>query len=225
MWSGWSAYLSFFRHVAQLPIDYSKWQHYEAAAQLGGPRFMHQRFCIVSDRPMFVHRDSAARPHCIDGPHIKWRDGVELHHIHGIRVTPNITAGKFTAAEARDQPNAEVRRVMIERYNAGDTGRYLRDIGATVIHQDTDALGLSRRLLRIDQDGDEPFVAIEVTNSTPEPDGTRKLYTFRCHPELRPLAIPGLRDGLGKPQAMTCHNAIASTYGMTGEEYQLSVET
>src|SRR5690606_24228480 len=104
-----------------------------------------------------------------------------------------ITAGNFTAQGCRDQPNAEGRRGVIQRYNQGDTGRYLRDIGATVIHEDTDALGLPRRLLRIEQEGDEPFVAIEVTNSTPEPDGTRKKYTFRCHPELRPLPVPGIR--------------------------------
>ena len=72
-WSGWSAYLSFFRHVSQLPIDYSKWQHYEAAAIHAGPRFMHKRFCVVSDRPEFIHRDAQARPHRIDGPYIRWQ--------------------------------------------------------------------------------------------------------------------------------------------------------
>jgi hypothetical protein len=225
MWSGWSAYLSFFRHVGELPIDYSKWQHYEALAINAGPRFMHQKFCIVSDRPEFVHRDAANRPHCIDGPHIRWRDGVELHHIHGIRVEPHITAGAFTASEAREQPNAEVRRVMVERFNQGDTGRYLRELGARVIHSDVDALGLPRRLLQIDQDGDEPIVAVEVTNSTPEPDGKSKLYTFRCHPELRPLPVRGIRKELGAPQAMTCQNAIASTYGFAGEDFLLAVQT
>jgi len=169
--------------------------------------------------------DNVNRPHRIDGPYIRWRDGVELHHIHGIRVLPKVTAGEFTAQEARDEPNAEVRRVMIQRYNQGDTGRYLSDIGAKVIHEDKDALGLPRRLFRIEQDNDEPFVAIEVTNSTPEPDNSRKRYTFRCHPELRPLPVPGFRKEYGPPQEMTCVNAIASTYGYTGEEYRLEIET
>lgn len=40
--------------------------------------------------------------------------------------------------------------------------------------------------------------------------------------ELRPL----LPDGeLGEPQAMTALNAVASTYGMRGEDYNLAVET
>jgi hypothetical protein len=114
---------------------------------------------------------------------------------------------------------------MVDRYNDGDSGRYLRDIGATVIHEDVDALGLPRRLLHIEQPGDEPFVAIEVTNSSPEPDGSRKKYTFRCDPQLRPLPVKGWRDKTGEPQEMTCLNAIASTYGMTGKEYQLEIET
>jgi hypothetical protein len=104
----------------------------------------------------------------------------------------------------------------------------MRDVGATVIHADVDPLGLSRRLMRIDQDGDEPFVAIEVTNSTPEPDGHRKIYTFRCDPELRPLQI-GPHSGLPRerrpPQEMTCQNAIASTYGYLGSDYRPVVET
>ncbi len=225
MWSGWTAYLTFFRHIAKLPLNYAEFDHYEIGVTRAGPRFMHRKFCIVSDRPEFVYRDSASRPHRDDGPHIRWRDGVELHHLHGIRVAPRITAGRFTAQEARDEGNAEVRRVMIQRYNQGDTGRYLRDIGAVVIHEDKDALGLSRRLLRIEQAGDEPFVAIEVTNSTPEPDGTRKLYTFRCHPELRPLPVPGIRKEYGAPQEPTCQNAIASTYGYTGEDFVLEVQT
>ena len=225
MWSGWPAYLSFFRHIAKLEIDYTKWQHYEAAAIHAGPRFMHERFCIVSDRPLFVHRDTANRAHCIDGPHIKWRDGVELHHIHGIRVTPRITAGEFGAREVLEQPNAEVRRVMLERYNQGDAGRWLRDIGAEVLHADVDRFGRQRRLLRAELPGDEPFLGIEVTNSTAEPDGTHKIYTHRCDVELRPVEIAGFRAERGRPQELTCQNAIASTYGFYGDEYQPLIET
>ncbi len=231
MWSGWVGYLSFFRHVAKLPLDYSKFDHYEQLTLHSGPRFMHEDFWLVSDRPEILRYEpvpgdpSRNRPHCADGPTHRWRDGVELFHIHGIRVSARAVSGFMTAKEISEERNAEVRRVLISNYNKGDTGRYVRDLGATVLHQDVDALGLPRRLLRIEQEGDEPILAIEVTNSTPEHDGTRKIYTFRCHPELRPLAIPGVRSELGEPQAPTCLNAIASTYGYTGEEYQLSTET
>lgn len=225
MWSAWVSYVSFFRHVAGFSIDYSGWKHYESAAVHAGPRYMHEKFCIVSDRPEFIHRDDANRPHRIDGPHMRWRDGVELHYIHGVRVTSSITRGDFTARDCLEQSNAEVRRVMIDKYNAGDSGRWMRGVGAPVISSDVDALGNPRRLMRIELDGDEPYLMIEVTNSTPEPDGSLKLYTFRCHPELRPHSDRGMRHKDPKPQEINCQNAIASTYGFYGHEYVLAVET
>jgi uncharacterized protein DUF6745 len=186
---------------------------------------------IVVQHPVVAAFDDAPIPrlHKVDGPALRFADGYCVYAIHGIRLTPEVgakmAAKTITATEIRDIANAEVRRVLVAQYSAGDSGRYLRDIGATVIHEDNDPLGLPRRLLRIEQPGDEPFVAVEVTNSTPEPDGTRKLYTFRCHPEIRPLQVPGIRDELGDPQEPTCLNAIASTYGYYGHEYQLAVQT
>lgn len=56
---------------------------------------------------------------------------------------------------------------------------------------------------------------VRVVNSTPEPDGSHKRYMLRVHPELRPL----LDEGLGQPQKMTARNAVASTFGLRGEEY------
>lgn len=85
-WSGWSAYLSFFRHIAKLDIDYSKWQHYELCAERSGPRLMHAKFCVVSDRPEVLKVDEQNRPHCSEGPSHRWRDGWELYHWHGVRV-------------------------------------------------------------------------------------------------------------------------------------------
>lgn len=169
------------------------------------------------------------RLHRTDGPALQWSDGYAVYAVHGVRLTPEVgagmAAGTLTAKEISEHPNAEVRRVLVDVHNKGDTGRYLRELGAKVVHEDMDALGLPRRLLRIDQADDEPIVAIEVTNSTPEPDGTWKKYTFRCHPQLRPFPVPGIRDAYGEPQAMTCQNAIASTYGYKGEDFTLEAQT
>jgi Domain of unknown function (DUF6745) len=225
MWSGWVSYLSFFRHVAKLPIDYSKWQHYEAAAIHAGPRYMHEKFWIVSDRPECVHKDSRHRPHRVGGPNLRWRDGWEIYSVAGIRVPRSVAMGEFGVAEIDEQRNAEVRRVMIDLYNKGDSGRYLRDSGARVVHSDVDLLGHPRRLFVRELPGDEPIVAFEVVNSTDEDDGSLKRYTFRVHPELRPLPVAGGRKTLGEPQEMTVHNAVASYFGLYGREYHPTVET
>jgi hypothetical protein len=117
-WSGWVAFLSFFRHVARLPIDYSKWQHYEAAAIHGGPRIMHAEFCIISDRPEVLTVDGENRPHNDSGPFCRWRDGFSLYALHGVRVPRWLVE---TRAEDIDPKrvlsidNAEVRAAFIRK--------------------------------------------------------------------------------------------------------------
>lgn len=184
---------------------------------------------ILVQHPTVAAFDDRQRLHRTDGPALEWADGYAVFVVHGVRLDTELGARMssraLTAKEISEHANAEVRRVLVEVHNAGDTGRYLRELGAKVVDEDLDALGLPRRLLRIEQSGDEPIVAIEVTNSTSEPDGSRKKYTFRCHPELRPLPVPGIRTGFGPSQKPTCQNAIASTYGYLGDEFMLEVQT
>ena len=95
---------------------------------------------------------------------------------------------------------------------------------------------------------------VRVLNSTPEPDGTLttaqarevfgnavidracsmaklngsagqarwKEYFLRVHPELRPMTADGKT---GEPQALTAHNAVASTFGLRGDDYWPTIET
>lgn len=84
-WSGGVSYLSFFRHVAKLDIDYSKWQYYEGAARYG-PRWTFEDVCVVSDWPEYIRTDDQNRPHSATGPYIRWRDGWGLWYWHGTAV-------------------------------------------------------------------------------------------------------------------------------------------
>ena len=114
-WAGYPAFLSFFRHVAKLPLDYSKWEHYETLAELTGPRWMHKEFCIISDFPEVLTVDESSRPHNDSGPFCRWRDGFSLYSVHGVRVPEWL----FTHPEAltvdkiHAEQNAEVRRVIL----------------------------------------------------------------------------------------------------------------
>ena len=47
--AGSAALVSFGRDVMGLPVAAS-WAHYEALAIHSGPRLMHPKFCVVSDR-------------------------------------------------------------------------------------------------------------------------------------------------------------------------------
>ena len=81
---GWVSYISFFRHVG-LEIDYSKWKWFQSAAEYG-PRYMHAKFCIVSNYPDVIKQDAEHRPHCEDGPFCRWSTGRALYRWHGTEV-------------------------------------------------------------------------------------------------------------------------------------------
>jgi hypothetical protein len=116
-WSGWCSYLSFGRYVAQLDLDYSNWDHYEQAAIHSGPRWMHSKFCIVSDRPAQLTVDGSNKPHSETGPFCLWRDGSRLYSIHGVRV-PGIVVEQphlITAEMIEAEPSDDARSVMLAR--------------------------------------------------------------------------------------------------------------
>jgi hypothetical protein len=122
-WSGWPSYLSFFRHVAKLEIDYSKWDHYEQAALHSGPRWMHPEFCIVSDRPEVLLVDEENRPHCETGPFCKWRDGSRLYAIHGVYVPENaITAPGTLTAEQLEGMEDSALAICLPRAREAEQG-------------------------------------------------------------------------------------------------------
>lgn len=147
---------SFFRHVAKLPIDFKPWSHYEELAEHSGPRMVHAKFCIISDRPEVLKIDEQNRPHCEDGPSHKWRDGWSLYYFHGVKVTRQIieSPGTLTVADADKADNAEVRRIIIDRMGAE---KYLRESGAKLIHEDVETArkGAAPRALVEDKNGDK----------------------------------------------------------------------
>ncbi|MGA0069526.1 MAG: DUF6745 domain-containing protein, partial [Miltoncostaeaceae bacterium] len=120
MWSGWICWMEFFRRVAELPIDWSSWMPWLTLAETGGYRWVHSEFCIISDFPTEIHRDAENRPHREDGPFMSWRDGTALYAWHGIYTPAWIIEHpeRITVELIEAEENAEVRRVMVERYGA-----------------------------------------------------------------------------------------------------------
>lgn len=208
MWAGGNDFLSFFRHISRLPLDYSKWQHYEAAATLGGFRWMHPDFCIVSDFPEVLRVDQDNRPHCEDGPSHRWRDGFEIYHWHGYRLPIGkewIIADKSRIAPALidAEENAELRRVMLEIHGFE---RYVAARGATLVGEDINH-DQPRRLLKMNVKGEELRI-LDVYNGSLEPDGSRRRFFLG--------AIAG---------AQTPHEAVAMSYGRSPKTYGEAVRT
>ncbi|MFD4946287.1 DUF6745 domain-containing protein [Streptomyces sp. NPDC058409] len=156
----------------------------------------YERVVVISERPEALHRDEAGRLDRGDGPALAYRDGFALHAWRGMPVPADFLAelNSLTPERIREEENAELRRVMLEFYGYD---RYLTESGAEPVHRDETGV-----LWRIALDGDEDVVMVEVVNSTPEPDGTHRIYWLRVPPGTR-----------------TAKEGVAWTFGLQGDAY------
>lgn len=147
--------------------------------------------------------DNEYRPHSFNGEAaVEFPDGRKEYYWKGVRVPDFVITKpeKITVKDIQKETNAEVRRVMLEKYGFS---KYLQNAGAKLI--DEDEFG---KLWSIDLPGDEPLVMCEVLNSTPEPDGSIKTYFLRVPPNMR-----------------TCHEGIAWTFGLEKQMYDPSFQS
>ena len=110
------------------------------------------------------------------------------------------TPSAITVARIDAENNAEVRRIMLERYGEA---RYLQDSGAKQVHRDKWGV-----LYRKEIPGDEPLVMVRLLNSTPEPDGHSKIYWLRVPPTIE-----------------TARAAVAWSFNVQGSKYAPKIET
>lgn len=154
------------------------------------------------------HLDAQGRLHSETGPAVKYADGWVMWALQGITVSEETVKHPetLTPARIRQERNVERRRIMIERFGLKN---YLQKDGGQVIDTDIDPSGRPRHLWR-SRNGRaiEPMVAVEVVNSTPEPDGHYKSYVLR---------VP--------PQMTTAQQAVAWTFNMRPDLYRVAVET
>jgi hypothetical protein len=71
-----------------------------------------------------------------------------------------------------------------------------------------------------------------MRNSTVEPDGTVREFISRLHSELKPLPPAELQGAKReqwysdhKAQKLTARNAVASSFGLYGEQYAPEIQT
>jgi hypothetical protein len=161
-WSSFDSFLSFFRHVAGLPLDYTAWDPWECLSLHSGPRIVHQEFCLISDRPEVLLVDDDHHPHCETGPFCRWRDGSALYAIHGVRVPAWLVE---TPAERLDPrqlltiDNAEVRRCFVTKVGI-----------ERVCH--------ALKALEVDQDGSYTLLMLDLG------DGRQRPYLRMANPSV-----------------------------------------
>lgn len=174
LWLSWQAYESFFHEVCGL--DSGKRAEAEAyrRAQSSACWWIQYRWGImVSDRPTVIHTEQTGlrgwgshRMHCETGPAIAWPDGFALWMWHGVRVPQHVieSPGSITLEEIRAEQNAEVRRVMRERYGES---RYLVETRARLLDADYEGArhGAAPRALIQDDEGQRWLVGTDGSTS------------------------------------------------------------
>lgn len=218
--AGWLAYYAAFSAFGVVAAD--KLLPAIGLAKTCGWWWPFENLVILTERPVVLRRNSRNQLHCETGPALQYPDGWGIFVVNGVRVTEQIvmSPATLTKEQITAETNSEVKRVMIERIGYA---KYLEMTNAVLVHQDNDPnTGSPRKLWEF---ASPELLVVQVLNSTPEPDGSIRSYFLSVHPECRPL-LGDTQDDLGPAQALTCGAAVASTFGMTEQEYNgVSVQT
>ncbi len=162
---------------------------------------------IMLDRPTTVSFDDAGRLHSDDGPALRYPGGTELWFDHGVEVPSYVITdpASITVERIDAEANAEVRRVMTERFGPE---RLVREGGAELVDEDETGRLWRRSFPGARWNRPEPLVMVEVRNSTPEPDGSVRMYFLRVPPTIA-----------------SARAAVAWTFGLEHTAYEPAVET
>jgi len=209
----WLSFYNFFQEQCKLDIC-NKLQGLMDLSKVCGWWTPMENIAILSHKPLKIHMDEQNRTHNINGPAIKFRgnDLCDVYIVHGVRVTKKVVDRNYTVDDIDKEPNAEVRRVMIELYGQS---KYLMDSNAKEIHSDDFGTLYLKEI-----PDDEPLMMVKVVNSTPEEDGSFKDYFIRVDPN----AYGGLKTGLAAV-ASTWRNPDGSMVFERPEEYDPIVQT
>ncbi|WP_431955547.1 DUF6745 domain-containing protein [Nocardia lijiangensis] len=198
---GWiPAWFDFVR--GRRPGTARLWDALAATVNACGPWWWaDERVCVVADPPETLFMETAGdhdemRPHCADGPAVRFRDGWELYFWHGTQV-PEWVITDPTAAAIDRETNVEVRRCAIEHLG---WPAYLEQAGMRLMATAPDPGNRGSELMLYDLPRNERVLV--AVNGSVERDGTRRRYG---------LTVPGHIDD---PLA-----AAAWTYGLSRAQY------
>jgi len=207
--AGWLSFYAYFAEVCELAAA-TRLRGLKEVAAASGWWWPFSGAVILTERPTVLVRDAENRLHSDTGPALHYPDGWGIWAIHGLRVDRRVveTPETLTAEEVRDEPNAEIRRHMLDRYaglrGSAAAGRWLSDMGLTPIGQvditakmQPSGLSIWRmshgdepvmcKLYRAEMPDDEPLVLLWVVCTS-----TAKEVFLRVPPHMKDAA--GARD-------------------------------
>jgi hypothetical protein len=161
-----------------------------------------ESICLLCERPAAMRLDQANRLHADRIPALHFRDGWKVYAWHGVLARADIIEKpeSVTPEQIENEENLELRRIMLERFGEE---RFLEEAGARIVQMDSWGM-----LYRSETVAQEPVVMVRVKNSTPEPDGTFKIYRLRVPPWVR-----------------TAKEGLAWTFGLSEFDYEPELQT
>jgi hypothetical protein len=210
--------------IAYEPEDSRHLGWWQDIAESANWWFPYEGFCFVSERPIRCAIDEQRRLHHKSLAAMEFKDGWKVYAYHGVTVPSTVIESPetITAAQIRNEENAEVRRCMMERMG---WERFCAEAGMKVLHEDTlmsnfptipvsELVTESARLITSYRPGKETAELLEA-------EGMRDY-------EDRPLRFVRLTDpSTDKQYAIRvlhshnrCYEAVGWTFGKTEEEYK-----
>lgn len=168
--------------------------------QAGGWWFPFKNFCLACEGPSEIHVNDQLQLHNDNGPAVVFGDEYKVWALNRVLVTEDIVLRRFSAKDIDEQPNLEVRQLMLQRFGLE---RYVSESGLHEIQRDEFGV-----LYKKDFADDESLVMVQVSNSTPEENGERREYFLRVPPNIT-----------------TARQGIAWTFGLEELEYHPLIES
>lgn len=112
--AGWHAFYEFL--APKLPEKIARLEAQQEIAKSCHWWWPFQNGAILCERPEYSAVDDEGRPHSIDGPCLRYRDGLELYAWHGTCVEPAIikNPGSITVEMIQKQSDTSLKRAYVE---------------------------------------------------------------------------------------------------------------
>jgi hypothetical protein len=177
-----------------------------------------ESYCILVAKPQSIVIDDNQQMAARGTPSIEWSKKnatYRLYTIHGevIAVNEPPSHNNLTFVQPRQ------RALMIEYMGWEEFFKWADQLSPHCRKEQIskDQFGTLYRIWFNNQE----FLVVRVKNSTAEPDGSYRHFVIPVDPRLRPLPHPNKpHERPGNPQELTARNAVASTFYMTGDEYE-----
>ena len=164
LWVDWQAFNDFFMNevgVKGLEIINPTLKMSEKVGWI----FPYNNFVVLTEKPIYIHRNAAGRLHFDGGKCIEWADGWGFYSLNGVRVSEYVActeASKLDAKKILGIPNVDERREAVKKLGAANM---IAQLGATVLDKKTivPEAPKSRKLLGVEK-SDNVFKLVQDMN-------------------------------------------------------------